>query len=133
MARNHEDPSQPQSLDDQGQAAREHRAQARLTELSAGAVTARPWRPASVPPAAVDLVQFALWRSADLQPDDLLPALTLVPAAHAEVDGLEAGLLFTARGAGLTWAQIASAMGFRSPQACQQHYTRLAARQENDT
>ncbi|MDN5851791.1 MAG: SANT/Myb-like DNA-binding domain-containing protein [Actinomycetia bacterium] len=133
MARNHDDSPQSQPLDDQGQAAREQQAQARLTELAAGVVTARPWRPASVPPAAVDLVQFALWRSADLQPDDLLPALTLVPAAHAEVDGLEAGLLFTARGAGLTWAQIASAMGFRSPQACQQHYTRLAARQETDT
>lgn len=133
MARNHDDPPQPQPLDDQGQAAREQQAQTRLTELAAGSLTARPWRPASVPPAAVDLVQFALWRSADLQPDDLLRALTLVPAAHAEVDGLEAGLLFTARGAGLTWAQIASAMGFRSPQACQQHHTRLAARQDPDS
>jgi hypothetical protein len=122
-ANSHEDPHA-----DHAQAARERRAQARLAELAAGAVTARPWRPGSIPPAAVDLVQFALWRSPDLQPDDLLRALTLVPAAHAEVDGLEAGLLFTARGAGLTWAQIALAMGFRSPQACQQHYTRLAAR-----
>jgi hypothetical protein len=34
-----------------------------------------------------------------------------------------------ARAAGLTWAQIAEAMGFRSPQACQQHYNRLSARQ----
>ncbi len=132
MARNHDDPSQSHPLDDQAQAAREHQAQARLTELAAGAVTARPWRPAAVPPAAVDLAQFALWRSADLHPDDLLHALTLLPAAHAEVDGLESGLLFTARSAGLTWAQIASAMGFRSPQACQQHYTRLAARQDPD-
>lgn len=133
MARSHDHPPQSQPHDDQAQAAREQQAQARLTELAAGVVTARPWRPGSVPPAAVDLAQFALWRSADLQPDDLLHALTLVPAAHAEVDGLEAGLLFTARGAGLTWAQIASAMGFRSPQACQQHYTRLTARQDPDT
>ncbi len=96
-------------------------------------MSARPWRPASVPPAAVDLLQFALWRSADLQPEDLLRALTLVPAARAEVDGLEAGLLFTARGAGLTWARIASAMGFRSPQACQQHFTRLASRQDRES
>jgi len=35
--------------------------------------------------------------------------------ARAEVEGLEAGLLFTARSAGLTWAQVAQAMGFRSP------------------
>ena len=133
MARNHDDSPQPQPFDDQWQAAREQQAQTRLTELAAGVVTARPWRPASVPPAAVDLVQFALWRSADLQPEDLLRALALVPAAHAEVDGLEAGLLFIARGVGLTWAQIASAMGFRSPQACQQHHTRLAARQDPDS
>lgn len=133
MARNHDGSPQRQSLDDQGQAAREQQAQTRLTELAAGAVTERPWRPASVPPAAVDLVQFALWRSADLQPDDLLSALALVSAAHAEVDQIEAGLLFTARGAGLTWAQIASAMGFRSPQACQQHHTRLAARQDRES
>ena len=133
MARNDDGSSQPQSLADQGQAAREQQAQTRLTELAVGAVTERPWRPASVPPSAVDLLQFALWRSADLHPDDLLHALALVPAAHAEVDQLEAGLLFSARAAGLTWAQIASAMGFRSPQACQQHHTRLTARQDRDT
>ena len=90
----------------------------------------RPWRPAPVPTSAVDLVQFALWRSGDLAPADLLSALTLMPAARAEVDGLEDGLLFVARSAGLTWAQIAEAMGFRSRQACQQHYARLAARRE---
>jgi transcriptional regulator GlxA family with amidase domain len=33
--------------------------------------------------------------------------------------------LFTARSAGLSWARIAHAMGFNSPQACQQHYKRL--------
>ena len=128
MARNHEDPRA-----DHEQAAREQAAQARLAELAGGAVQARPWRPAPVPPSAVDLGHFALWRSADLHPDDLLSALTLLPAARAEVDGLEAGLLFTARAAGLTWAQIASAMGFRSPQACQQHYARLTARQDADS
>jgi hypothetical protein len=107
--------------------------QTRLTELAAEAVTERPWRPASVPPTAVDLVQFALGRSAHLQPDDLRRALELVAAAHAEVDQLEAGLLITARAAGLTWAQIASAMGSRSPQACQQHHTRLGARQDRES
>ena len=81
-----------------------------------------------MPPTAVDLTQFALWRSADLAPEDLLDALALLPAARDEVEGVEVGLLFTARAAGLTWAQMAGAMGFRSPQACQQHYNRLAAR-----
>jgi hypothetical protein len=82
-----------------------------------------------MPPSAVDLTQLALWRSAELTPADLLDALALLRAARAEVDGAEAALLFTARSAGLTWAQIADAMGFRSPQACQQHFTRLTNRQ----
>lgn len=118
---------------DHVQAAREQRAQTRITELAADAIVPRPWRPAPVPPSAVDLAQFALWRSDELDPEDLLHALTLLPAARAEVEGLEAGLLFTARSAGLTWAQIAQAMGFRSPQACQQHYTRLTARQDDSS
>ena len=76
-------------------------------------------------------MNVALWRAGDLSPDDVERALTLLPAARAEIDGLEAGLLFVARGAGLTWARIADAMGFRSPQACQQYFTRLAARRED--
>jgi hypothetical protein len=114
--------------DDQAQARREQEARERLTGLGADALGDRPWRPAPVPASAVDLVQVAIWRSGDLTPDDLLSALALLPAARAEVDGLEDGLLFVARSAGLTWAQIAEATGFRSRQACQQHYTRLAAR-----
>lgn len=128
-------PSMPDNPDDAHadhvQAERERRAQTRLTELAAADIAPRPWRPAPVPPSAVDLAQFALWRSNALNPEDLVQALTLLPAARAEVEGLEAGLLFTARSAGLTWAQIAQAMGFRSPQACQQHYTRLSARQDS--
>lgn len=112
------------------QARREREAQDRLLALGAVELDPRPWRPAPAPPTAVDLTQFALWRSADLGQRDLLAALALLPAARAEVEGMEIGLLFTARNAGLTWAQIAEAMGFRSPQACQQHFTRLSARQD---
>ncbi|MGW4794256.1 DNA-binding protein [Nonomuraea sp. NPDC004297] len=115
---------------DRAQAGREHDASKRLLALGADELGPRPWRPAPAPPAAVDLVQFAVWRNAELSPEDVLTALTLVPAARAEVEGLESALLFTARGAGLTWAQIAQAMGFNSPQACQQHYNRLTARQD---
>lgn len=118
---------------DHAQARREEEARDRLLALGAGALDARPWRPAPVPPSAVDLAQFALWRAADLDPGDLRAALALLAAARAEVDGLESGLLFVARGAGLTWADIADAMGFNSPQACQQHFTRLAARQGGDS
>lgn len=113
---------------DRGQAEREREAQVRLLGLGAAGLERRPWRPDPAPPTAVDLTQFALWRSADLAPEDLLGSLALLPAARAEVEGVEIGLLFTARSAGLTWAQIAEATGFRSPQACQQYYTRLSAR-----
>ncbi|GAA3618544.1 hypothetical protein GCM10022419_125070 [Nonomuraea rosea] len=112
------------------QAQREQDARERLLSLGADAIDARPWRPPPVPLSAVDLTQFAAWRNTDLGQEDLLSALALLPAARAEVEGVEAALLFTARSAGLTWAQMADAMGFNSPQACQQHYTRLTARQD---
>lgn len=89
--------------------------------------------PPARPPSAIDLVQFAVWRNTDLNPEDIRSALTLLPAARAEVEGLESALLFMARSAGLTWAQMAHTMGFNSPQACQQHYTRLTARQDADS
>ncbi|MGW5261909.1 DNA-binding protein [Microbispora sp. NPDC004025] len=118
---------------DHVRAQREQEARDRLLDLGADALDARPWRPAPVPPSAVDLVQFAVWRNADLDPADILSALALLPAARAEVEGLESALLFIARSAGLTWAQMAHAMGFNSPQACQQHYTRLTSRQDADS
>ncbi|MBX9245605.1 DNA-binding protein [Actinotalea ferrariae] len=114
---------------DRARAERERQASRRLLALGADGLEPRPWRPRPVPPSATDLAHFALWRSAELAPDDLLESLALLPAARAEADGLEAGLLFAARGAGLTWAQIAEAMGFNSPQACHQHFSRLTARQ----
>lgn len=115
---------------DHARARREQGAQEELLALGADRLEPRPWRPAPAPPTAVDLTQFALWRASDLSDEELLAALALLPAARAEVDGAESGLLFLARSAGLTWAQIAEATGFRSPQACQQYYTRLAARAE---
>ncbi|QHT57901.1 DNA-binding protein [Cellulomonas sp. H30R-01] len=122
------DPDPHGATVDQDRARREDQARDRLLREGADSLVARPWRPAPVPPSATDLAQFALWRSPDLDGPGLLAALALLPAARAEVDGLEAGLLFVARSAGLTWAQIADAMGFNSPQACQQHYARLTNR-----
>src|SRR5919198_3125343 len=114
---------------DQVRAQRQREARERLLERGADALPARPWRPAPMPMSSVDFAQFALWRSAELSVDDLLDALALLPAARAEVDELESGLLFLARSSGLTWAEMAEAMGFSSPQACQQRFNRLAARQ----
>lgn len=96
---------------DHVQAQREQDARERLLSLGADALDARPWRPPPAPPSAVDLVQFAVWRNAGLTPEAVLSALTLLPAARAEVEGLESALLFMARSAGLTWAQMAHAMG----------------------
>ncbi len=116
---------------DQSQADRERAAQEHILALGADQLEPRPWRPAPMPPTASDLTQFALWKAANFSSEDLLSALTLLPAARAEVEGVEAGLVFLARSQGLTWSQIAEAMGFRSPQACQQHVNRLTSRQES--
>lgn len=131
MERKH-DLDQPSSPDHE-QAGREHDAQERILAMGADQLEPRPWRPAPAPPTAVDLTQYALWRASELTPEELLSALTLLPAARAEIEGAEVGLLFVARSEGLTWAQIAAALGFRSPQACQQYVNRLAARQDKQT
>lgn len=116
------------AADDSLQLDRERKAQQRLLDIGGYSLGHPPWRPPTLPPSAVDLVQFAVSQSGSLSPEDLLESLTLMPAARSEIDGVEAGLLFSARSAGLTWAQIATAMGFRSPQACQQHFNRLSSR-----
>jgi hypothetical protein len=110
---------------DREQARREQRAREQL----GGFVAEERRGSASLPPSAVDLLQASLRRSGELTAEEISGALALLPAARAEVEGLEAGVLFTARAAGQTWAQIAEAMGFKSPQACQQHYNRLVTRQ----
>lgn len=114
-------------------AQRERDAQDRLLASGADRLEPPPWRPEALPPSAIDLAQYALWRSADLTPDELSSALSLLPAARAELENVAVGLLFVARSEGLTWAQIAEAMGFRSPQACQQYVNRLSARRDRRT
>ena len=120
---------------DQDRAAREAAARQRLLGAGAAALPRMPWCAQQQPPGAAELIQFALWHS---QPgpggsvgggaDDLLAALTLLPAARAEVDQTEAALLFTARSHGLSWSQISQAMGLGSPQAAQQRFGRVTGR-----
>ncbi|MFT3662893.1 MAG: hypothetical protein QM809_16410 [Gordonia sp. (in: high G+C Gram-positive bacteria)] len=117
--------------DDRAQAEREAQARDRLLAHGADALAPRPWRPPPMPPSATELTQYAVSRAGDLSREELLSALTLLPAARAEQDGIESGLLFLARSEGLTWSQIAEAMGFRSRQACQQYADRLNTRGEN--
>jgi hypothetical protein len=130
---------------DHEQAAREAGARRRLLNAGAAALPRMPWCAQQQPPGAADLIQFALWRSrpgpgggaagtavagggARTSPDELLAALTLLPAARAEVDQTEAALLFAARSHGLSWSQISQAMGLGSPQAAQQRFGRVTGR-----
>jgi hypothetical protein len=122
---------------DQGQAQREREARERLLAAGADRLEQRPWQVGAMPPSAVDLIQFFLWRSSSApfgepadqeMTDAVVAALQLLPAARAEIDQLETGLLFAARGLGLTWAQMAAALGLNSPQACQQRLDRLTTR-----
>jgi hypothetical protein len=129
---------------DHDQTAQEAAARQRLLGAGAAALPRMPWLARRQPPAAADLVRFALWRSqgsgakgggagaarghGGSGADDLVAALTLLPAARAEVDQTEAALLFTARAHGLSWSQISQAMGLGSPQAAQQRFGRVAGR-----
>jgi hypothetical protein len=123
---------------DQRQAGREAEARGVLLAAGADRLERRPWQVGAMPPSAVDLIQFFLWQSRSAAfgaeevdqelGDAMVAALRLLPAARAEIDQLETGLLFAARGLGLTWAQMADALGLNSPQACQQRLDRLTAR-----
>jgi glutathione S-transferase len=129
---------------DHEQAAREAAARRRLLAAGAAELPRMPWLAGRQPPAAADLVRFALWRSQVRGgggngaarghgggADDLAAALTLLPAARAEVDQTEAALLFNARAHGLSWSQISRAMGLGSPQAAQQRFGRITGRTGN--
>jgi hypothetical protein len=119
---------------DQRAAQQEREARELLLASGADRLERRPWQPKPVPPSAVDLIQFFLWQSSDgSNAEAALAALQLLPAARAEIDQLETGLLFAARGLGLTWAQMATALGLKSPQACQQRLDRLITRGERTT
>src|SRR5690348_5630746 len=115
-------PSNPADSD-QRRAARE-RAARRVIQDRTGATLDRP--------SAVRLLEeFLRWSGPggdDDARDVALAALALLAAARAEVDALEAGVLFAAKATGLTWAQMATPMGLGSPQAAQQRLERISAR-----
>ena len=60
--------------------------------------------------------------------EDVAAALSLLGTVRAEVDEQELALLACARGRGMSWQQVADALGLRSPQAAQQRHERLVAR-----
>ncbi|SHN67303.1 hypothetical protein SAMN05660350_01506 [Geodermatophilus obscurus] len=116
--------------DDHGQAAAESAARTRLLSAGGADLPRAPWLRGGQPPSAVDLVHLALWRarSGSADDEDLLAALALLPAARAELDQLEAALLFAARSHGLPWRQVSQGMGLASPQAAQQRFDRVTGR-----
>jgi hypothetical protein len=117
-------------VDDALTARRRQQATRRLEE-AAGDMPRPPWLASGQPSQSVDLVRHLLWRSSATGPapvDDVLSALTLLPAAREELDQIEAGLLFVARSSGLSWAQIADAVGLHSRQAAQQRFGRVLDR-----
>jgi hypothetical protein len=118
-----------QEEDDRERAERETSARRVLTQSGAGELPRPPWLHPSQPPSSTDLVHFAVWREGTSE-DDVLAALTLLPAMRAEVEQLETALVFTARARGLSWGRIARAMGLGSAQAALQRFERLNRRTE---
>lgn len=104
----------------------------RLQAAGAQDLPRRPWQHPAEPPDAATLLRFALWRAnrADgaASLEELTAALAMIETARSDLDSLEVALLFTARAEGMTWAEIAEALGLRSPQAAQQRFQRISQR-----
>jgi hypothetical protein len=118
---------------DQERAAREHSARRHLMGASASSLPRAPWLHRSQPPSSLDLVRFAVWRgqTGKVTVEEVEAALTLVPAARAEIEQLETAMLFTARTQGLSWGRISRGMGLGSAQAALQRFDRLMGRVES--
>lgn len=106
------------------------RARRRVNAAGADRVDRRPWQRQGQPASDADLVRFVAWlaREPGVDPDVLAAGLQLLGSARAELDQIEAGLLFAARAAGMTWPQVASALGLGSAQAAQQRAGRVTSR-----
>jgi hypothetical protein len=118
---------------DQGRAAAEQHARRHLLDAGASTLPRAPWLHRRQPVSSIDLIRFAVWRgqTGRVTEDDVRAALTLLPAARAEVSQLEAALLFTARSQGLSWSRISRAMGLGSAQAALQRFGRVTRRIES--
>jgi hypothetical protein len=119
------------TTDDHGHAADLDRARAVVNAAGAAGLERRPWQADRQPAADSELVRFVAWCCRDAATTDpavLQAGLRLLPSARAELDQAEAGLLFAARAAGMTWPQIAGALHLGSAQAAQQRFHRVLAR-----
>lgn len=116
--------------DDQTRAAALDAHRAVLRRAGGNDLSARPWQHPAQPSGDGDLVRLAAWRAADpaVGADVVAAGLGLLGAARAELDQVEAALLFSARAAGLTFQEIAAALGLGSGQAAQQRMARVLSR-----
>lgn len=115
---------------DQSHADSVDRARDRLMAAGAKDLAPRPWQQRNQPPADLDLVRHAAWnaRQPDVDPGLVAAGISLLESARAELDQIEAALLFAARAAGMTYPELAEALGLRSAQAAQQRLNRVASR-----
>jgi hypothetical protein len=106
------------------------RARADLWNAGAADLPPRPWEHPGQPPADGDLVRYAAWRARtpDVDVEVVTNGIRLLEEARAELDQIEAALLFAARAAGMTWPDLSNALGLRSAQAAQQRLNRVTAR-----
>jgi hypothetical protein len=119
-------------------AARTYQALTHLTERHAGTPQrrARPIHPSAAEPHEVVRLMAAMTGGSvvaepdepEVDDDDLVAALTLLPHTRADLDATELQLLRAARSRGLTWQDIAFSLGLKTPQAARQRFERLAAR-----
>jgi hypothetical protein len=119
------------TTEDQDRAAGLDQARAVVNAAGAARLERRPWQAGRQPAADGDLVRFVAWCCRDASTTDpavLEAGLRLLASARAELDQVEAGLLFAARGAGMTWPRIADALDLGSAQAAQQRLSRVLAR-----
>jgi hypothetical protein len=58
---------------------------------------------------------------------EVVAALRLIPTLREELDGVERAVIDAARRSGVSWTEIASALGLRSRQAAEQRRLRLGA------
>lgn len=103
-----------------------------LAAAGADRLESRPWQHSGQPASDADLVRFAasLAREPEADPEVLAAGLRLLTSARAELDQIEAALLFAVRAAGRTWPWIADALDLGSAQAAQQRLNRLLSRVE---
>ncbi|MFD0921925.1 SANT/Myb-like DNA-binding domain-containing protein [Saccharopolyspora rosea] len=77
------------------------------------------------PGSLLAAVRRALAAGAEPVPaTDVVAALRLVPAARKKLDDTERQLVEAALDRGVTWEQLAAALGGRTPQSVQQRYRR---------